>query len=81
VLAVVAAVVLVGAAVALYAALHHGTPKAATGCVDVVAASTTGGATLHACGADAVRWCRSQAGRTDRAARVTLAACARAGYR
>jgi peptidoglycan/LPS O-acetylase OafA/YrhL len=81
VLAAVAALVLVAAAVALYASLHHGTPKAAAGCVDIVAPSTTGGATLHACGADAARWCQSQAGQTDRVARVTLAACAQAGYR
>jgi hypothetical protein len=80
-LAVIAAVVVVAGGVALYAALHHGTRKAAAGCVEVTAASTTGGATLHACGADAARWCRSQAGHTDTVARDVLAACARAGYR
>jgi hypothetical protein len=70
-------VVLIGAAVALYAALHHGAAKVAAGCVQISAPSTTGGANLHACGADAARWCRSEAA-GDRA---LLAACRRAGYR
>jgi hypothetical protein len=80
-LAVVAALLLIAAGVAIYAAAHHGAPRAAAGCVDVTAASTTGGARLHACGADAARWCRSQAGLTDAVARAVRVACVRAGYR
>jgi hypothetical protein len=81
VLAAVAAVLALAAAIVLYAALHHATHRVAAGCVEVSAASTTGGATLHACGPDAARWCRSQAGHTDTVARAVLTACARAGYR
>jgi hypothetical protein len=80
-LAAVAALLTLAAAVVLYAAVQHTTHHAAAGCVEVTAASTTGGATLHACGADAARWCRSQAGRSDAVARAVLTACARAGYR
>lgn len=80
-LAAVAALLTLAAAVVLYAAVHHTTHRAAAGCVEVTAASTTGGATLHACGADAARWCRSQAGHSDTVSRAVLSACARAGYR
>jgi hypothetical protein len=80
-LAAVASVLALAAAVVLYAALHHAAHQAAAGCVEITAASTTGGATLHACGADAARWCRSEAGHTDTVARAVLTACARAGYR
>ena len=80
-LAAVASVLALAAAVVLYAALHHAAHHAAAGCVEITAASTTGGATLHACGADAARWCRSEAGHTDTVARAVLTACARAGYR
>jgi hypothetical protein len=80
-LAAVAAVLALAAAVVLYAAVRHKTHHAAAGCVEVTAASTTGGATLHACGTDAARWCRSQAGHPDAVARAVLTACARAGYR
>ena len=81
VLVAVAAVLALAAAVVLFAALRHETHGAAAGCVEVTAASTTGGATMHACGADAARWCRSQAGHTDTVARAVMTACARAGYR
>jgi hypothetical protein len=80
VLALVAAILAIAAAVAVYAAVHHGTSKAAAGCVEVNAPSTTGAATLHACGADAARWCATQT-TGDTVARAVLAACARAGYR
>jgi hypothetical protein len=60
VLAVVAAL-LVALSVAL---LVHGlasssSPSASAACVDVTAASTLGGAKVHACGAEATRVCRS----------------------
>jgi hypothetical protein len=78
-MSVVAVVLLVAAAVALYGAVHHGAPRAAAGCVSVTAASSTGGATIHACGAGAVRLCRARAGRDDPFARSVAAACRRAG--
>jgi hypothetical protein len=73
-------VVVVAAAVTLYLALHHGSGKVTAGCVQISAASTTGGANLHACGADAARWCRSETERGTAGDRAVLAACRRAGY-
>jgi hypothetical protein len=78
-LAIVAAVVAIGVAIALYAALHHGSRTAASGCIEATTPSTTGAATVHACGAEAVSLCRSQAGLRDPSARAILAACRRAG--
>jgi hypothetical protein len=49
--------------------------SAAARCVTVTLASTMGGATIHKCGADAVRFCREQAGNPQIAA-----ACRREGY-
>jgi hypothetical protein len=79
---VVAGVVVVFLALsaALYAGLH-GARATAAGCVDVIAASTTGGATVHACGAAAAHWCRLEATRDDAFARAIQARCGRAGYR
>jgi hypothetical protein len=67
------------AAVLAIAAIGSGAPHAAAGCVDVVTPSTTGAATLHACGATARGWCRAQAGRGDAVAGDVRAACRRAG--
>ena len=67
--------------VVLVAALRADAPSSSTGCVDVVAASTTGGATLHACGAAAAHWCRIEGGRRDAVARAVLARCRDAGSR
>jgi hypothetical protein len=78
----VAGVVLVVLALgaALSGGLLHGARATAAGCVDVIAASTTGGATVHACGAAAARWCRFEATRDDTFARAIRVRCARAGY-
>jgi len=80
-MALVASLLAIAAGVAIYLALSHGGPKTAAGCVDVTAASSTGGATLHACGDAAARLCRSQATRADPFARAVQERCARAGYR
>jgi hypothetical protein len=69
-----AALVATGAIVAA-GAVGRGAPDVQAGCVDLVVPSTTGAATLHACGAAAQRWCRSPAGRPADAA----ATCRRAG--
>jgi hypothetical protein len=74
-------VVVLALGAALYAGLHHGARATAAGCVDVIAASTTGGATIHACGASAARWCRFEAARHDAFARALRARCGRAGHR
>jgi hypothetical protein len=52
-------------------------PAAGRGCVELVAASTTGGATYRACGPAAARWCR-EAGR-DASQRTLRARCGEAG--
>ena|SRR5213593_2505966 len=67
--------------VVLIAAVRTDAPAPTAGCVDVVAASTTGGATLHACGAEAAHWCRIEAARRDVVARTVLARCRAAGFR
>ena len=65
--------------VVVVVALVQGAGTARAGCVDVTAASSTGGATLHACGADARHWCRLEAARTDPLARVVQEHCRKAG--
>jgi hypothetical protein len=77
---VAAAAALVATATAV-AALGSDAPGARAGCVDVVRPSTTGAATLHACGAAARGWCREQSGRDGALARDVQAACRRAGVR
>jgi hypothetical protein len=76
----VAAAALLVAVVLAWLVLAGGGDPAQAGCVNVTAASTTGGARMHACGADARRWCRSEAGAQDTVARAVRAACRRAGY-
>jgi hypothetical protein len=78
-LVVVAAAVVAAAAVVLVVALSQGAPKVTSGCVAVTAASSTGGATIHACGPRATRLCRARAGGDDPFARSVQAACRRAG--
>jgi hypothetical protein len=80
VLAVVASVLVLALGVVVYSALHHGTPQAGPGCVDIITASTTGGAVVHACGAKAEHWCQLEAARSDAFARTAQARCRRAGY-
>src|SRR5947209_165683 len=67
--------------IVLYVALQSGSSAAGPGCIKVTAASSTGGATLHACGQAAARWCRSAAVRHDALARSVREECRGAGYR
>jgi hypothetical protein len=67
------------AAVVLYLALARSSGTS-PGCVDVIGSSTLGGATYHACGKDAARWCRSEANRNATFAHDLRAQCRRAGY-
>jgi hypothetical protein len=76
----VAAIVLVGLAVGLYAALHDGSPKAEAGCINVPAAHAVGGATYQVCGGDVARWCRAAATRDDWLGSAVRERCRRAGY-
>jgi hypothetical protein len=50
------------------------------GCVNVVVPSSTGGATLHACGDTARAMCRRAFARHDRIALLTRPQCRLAGY-
>lgn len=77
----VALLLLVTAAVVLFVVLDQGRSSSAQGCIDVSAPSTTGAATLHACGRDAARWCRSSEARgDDPVAQALRDRCRRAGY-
>jgi hypothetical protein len=49
------------------------------GCVTVSAASTTGGALLHACGSRAVAMCRAAYAHDDKLSRLTRPQCRLAG--
>jgi hypothetical protein len=51
----------------------------ANGCVNVTIASSTGGATLHYCGADAKSFCRSAYAHSDRISLLARPQCALAG--
>lgn len=71
------AMIALAVAIGLGAARSGPAAKPAAGCVQLVAASTTGGATYRACGAAAERWCR-EAGATDLAGSLR-ARCLAAG--
>jgi hypothetical protein len=75
-LCVAAAIAL--AVVALVGGDQNSTSHA--GCVNVTIPSTTGGATLHACGQKARSWCASEAARPDAFAKFVLPQCRKAGY-
>ena len=77
----VAAALALAVAVVLYVALQgDGSSAAKPGCIDVTAAHTVGGATLHACGSEAANWCRSSEVRSRRYTGLAQA-CRKAGYR
>ena len=76
----VAAVVLVGLAVALFAALDGGSSEAKAGCIEVPAAHAVGGATYDVCGTEVARWCRSAGARDDWLGSTLQQRCRRAGY-
>jgi hypothetical protein len=80
VLVAVIAVLLIGVAIALFATLRGGSSEAGAGCIRVTVPSTMGGATVHACGPAAARWCRSPESRQAAIAHDARAQCLRAGY-
>jgi hypothetical protein len=79
-LAAVVAGLVIAVAVVLFAILHGGSSEAGARCVRLTVPSSTGGATLHACGPDAARWCRSVAARQDAFSRKVKERCRNAGY-
>ena len=79
-LVAVAVVLVIAVAIALFATIRGGSSKAEAGCIRVTVPSTMGGATVHACGPAAARWCRSPESRQPVIARDARAQCRRAGY-
>jgi hypothetical protein len=81
VLAVVGAMLIVLAAgVGAWAATNPGSyGRSGHGCVNVVFASSTGGAVMHRCGAAAQAMCRHAVSHTSRLATLTREQCRLAG--
>ena len=77
-LAAIAVVLVLAAGAGLYAVLASRGSEPRAGCVEVTAASTTGGAAVRACGAEARRLCREQTTATSGYARAVRTACRRA---
>jgi hypothetical protein len=78
--AVVAAVLLLLAAVAVWAALRPGTyGSSKDGCITVTVPSSTGGALIHQCGASARSLCRRAYAGTDKESALTRPQCRLAG--
>src|SRR5438132_10525258 len=76
--AVTAALTLALAVLLAYVLLGGSSSRsAAAGCIDVTAASSTGGARVHACGAAARRWCRSASLRDSPLGRALRPQCRR----
>jgi hypothetical protein len=79
VLAVVATLLVAGGALGVWAAGSSGGGNGTGHCVSVVVAGSTGGETLHHCGAGARAWCASEATATGEIADEVKAACRQAG--
>jgi hypothetical protein len=63
-------------ALGVWAAVSPGSyGRSSNGCVNVVAASSTGGAVLHGCGAKARAMCRNAFAHTSRIAMLTRPQC------
>jgi hypothetical protein len=78
--AVAAAILLVLAAVAVWAAFRPGTyGSSKDGCVTVTLPSSTGGALIHQCGAQARSLCKRAYADTGKAAMLTRPQCRLAG--
>ncbi|MGO8961629.1 MAG: hypothetical protein ACLQFR_30290 [Streptosporangiaceae bacterium] len=74
------AVVLVLAAVAVWAANRPGSyGSSRNGCITVTLPSTTGGALIHQCGADARATCKRAYAGADKVSRLTRPQCRLAG--
>jgi predicted metal-binding membrane protein len=76
----VAVLLAIAVAVTLFATLDGGSSEAGPGCIRLTVPSTMGGATVHACGPAAARWCHSAESRQAAIARKARAQCQRAGY-
>ena len=78
--AVVAAILLVLAAIAVWAAVRPGTyGSSKDGCITVTIPSSTGGALIHQCGADARALCKRAYAGTDKESMLTRPQCRLAG--
>jgi hypothetical protein len=76
-----AALVLILGGVSVWAATDPGSyGRSQHGCVNVVVPSSTGGGTLHGCGATAQAMCRRAFAHHDRIALLTRPQCRLAGY-
>jgi hypothetical protein len=74
------AVLLILAAVAVWAANRPGSyGGSGHGCITVTLPSTTGGALIHQCGADAGSTCKRAYAGTDKISRLTRPQCRQAG--
>jgi hypothetical protein len=77
---VIAALVVVLAGIGIWAAVRPGSYGASkNGCITVTLPSTTGGALLHQCGADARTTCRHAFTSSGRVAALTRPQCRLAG--
>jgi hypothetical protein len=80
--AAVAGLFAVAVVVVLIVALQSGSSGAGPGCINVTGTHAVGGASIHACGQSAARWCHSAAAaRRDALARSLGEECRAAGYR
>ena len=78
--AVVVAILLVLAAVAVWAAVRPGTyGSSKDGCITVTVPSSTGGALIHQCGANARSLCKRAYTGTDKESMLTRPQCRLAG--
>lgn len=77
---IVAAVVAAGVAIGVWSAVSHDTyATSANGCVSVTVPSTTGGGTIHYCGAQAVTFCRGAFASSDTVSLAARPQCDLAG--
>jgi hypothetical protein len=76
---VASVMVLIGAGLGIWEVAGSGGSASPKGCVSIVLASSTGGATLRRCGADARAWCAAEAKAAGAVAGQAQTACRRAG--
>jgi hypothetical protein len=77
----VIAVLAIAVVAVLFATLRGDSSEIGQGCIRLTVPSSTGGATLRACGQEAARWCSSAEARQGTIVREARAQCRRAGYR
>jgi hypothetical protein len=77
---IVAVVIAAGVAIGVWSSVSHDTyATSANGCVSVTVPSTTGGGTIHYCGAQAVTFCRGAFVNTDAVSLAARPQCDLAG--